>query len=135
MRSQLTHQQQAGVRTPLVLAALLLGCLTVLPLYARTPERVAGTTREDFFIISSVDARKQQIVLKRPTEVTELVRVTDKTIFLDEQGKPLKFRDLRSGDTVYVTVISSSGGLPTVVRIRKGPMTLSELHRRYFQSE
>jgi hypothetical protein len=114
--------------------ALAVGFLLALPLYAgaRTAE---ATTGEHFFIISSVDLKKQQIVLKRPTEVTELIRVTDKTVYLDEQGKPIPFKDLRAGDTVFVTLASSGAGTPIAVRIRKGIMTVEELHRRYLQFE
>ncbi len=88
---------------------------------------------ETFFIISSVDIRKKQLVLKRPTEVTELMQVTDKTICLDEQGKPIQFKELHAGDTVYVTSAPSSLGPRTVRRVRRGPMTVEELHRRYLR--
>ena len=83
---------------------------------------------EDFFIISSVDLKQQQLVLKRPTEVTELVRISDKTIIRDEEGKTIPLKTLRAGDTVYV---ASAAGSPVATRIRKAPMTVDELHRRY----
>jgi hypothetical protein len=86
----------------------------------------------DFFIISSVDLAKQQLLLKFPTEVTEVMRVNDDTRYLDESGKPIKLADLRAGDTVYVASVRGAEGL-VAVRIRKGPMTLEELHRRYVQ--
>jgi hypothetical protein len=95
---------------------------------------VAQTTAqagEQFFIISSVDPAKQQLVLKRPTEVTTLMRVDDKTAFLDEDGAPLRLTDLRAGDTVYVLSRQTGGTGPTASRIRKGPMTLAELHKHY----
>jgi uncharacterized protein DUF5666 len=88
---------------------------------------------EEFFLISSVDGKKHQIVLKRPTEVTELVRVTDSTVYRDEQGKPLEFKDLRAGDTVYVTVALQPDGSRIATHIRKGIMTVEELHRRYLK--
>jgi uncharacterized protein DUF5666 len=88
---------------------------------------------EEFFLISSVDGKKHQIVLKRPTEVTELVRVTDSTVYRDEQGKPLDFKDLRAGDTVYVTLAMQPDGSRIATRIRKGIMTVEELHRRYLK--
>ncbi len=104
-------------------------------MYARGRAAAEPAAGEEFFIISSVDAKKQQIVLKRPTEVTELIRVTDKTAYIDEDGKPLQLRDLRAGDTVYVTASTNPGGLPVALRIRKGIMTVDELHRRYLKFE
>ncbi len=86
---------------------------------------------EDFFIVSSVDLRKKQVVLKHPTEVTELAAVTEKTAFLDEKGQPLRLRDFRAGDTIHVSFGASRDGIRTISRIQKGPMTLEELHRRY----
>jgi hypothetical protein len=123
--------EQTLLRIPMVF-------LVVLPILALTPllgaEQKAQrgtTTRGEFFIISSMDAKKAQIVLKRPTEVTELIRVTDKTVYLDEQGKAIDFKSLRAGDTVYVTSSASPDGMPVATGIRRGPMTLEELHRRY----
>lgn len=84
---------------------------------------------EQFFIIASLDQSKSEILLKRPDEVTELVNTTPKTQYFDENGKPLKLSDLRAGDTAWV--ISSGGANPTAVRVRKGQMTLAELHRYY----
>ncbi len=111
--------------------ALLLGLLFFVPLHAEKPAQVRPASSEDFFIISSVDANKQELVLKHPTEVTELIRVTDRTSYFDEQGKPLQFKDLRAGDTVYVTLSRTTDCPSLASRIRKGPMTVEELHRRY----
>ena len=94
----------------------------------------AATSSEDFFIISSVDRARQQLLLKFPTEVTEVMRVEGSTRYFDESGKPIKLADLRAGDTVYVKSVRGPGGL-TAVRIRKGPMTLEELRRRYLQGQ
>ena len=84
---------------------------------------------EQFFIVASLDQSKSEILLKRPDEVTELLNATPKTQYFDENGKPLKLSDLRAGDTVWVT--SSGGAHPTAIRIRKGQMTVAELHRYY----
>ena len=97
-------------------------------------EQPSSTQGEEFFIISSVDSGKQQLVLKRPTEVTLLVRVNERTAYLDQQGRPLRLKDFRAGDTVYVALRSSAEGPPLVTRIRKGLMTLEELRRRYLKS-
>jgi len=88
--------------------------------------------RGEFFLISSINTTKHEIVLKRPTEVTLLVQVDDKTQFADEQGQILKLGDLRAGDTVYVTLKQQSGTTePIVLRIHKSPMTVAELHKRF----
>jgi len=122
-------------RTALKACAGLLGSLLALPLWAEKPGQAATPGEGEFFVISSVDAKKNQIVLKRPTEVTEVVRVSEKTAYLDEQGKALLFKELRAGDTVYVTFVAGSSGGRMVGRIRKGPMTVEELHRRYLRSD
>jgi hypothetical protein len=103
-------------------------------LCAQGREQPRSTQGEEFFIISSVNSSKQQLVLKRPTEVTLLVRVNEKTAYLDQQGRPLQLKDFRAGDTVYVGSRSSAEGPPLVTRIRKGLMTLEELRHRYLRS-
>jgi hypothetical protein len=85
---------------------------------------------EAFFIVGSVDPSKSQVLLKYPTEVTLLVNVDAKTQFFDDSGKPLKITDFRAGDTVWVTT-AESAGVVNAVRIRKGQMTVADLHRYY----
>ena len=85
---------------------------------------------EAFFIVASVDPSKSQILLKRPTEVTLLVKVDANTQFLDDAGKSLKITDFRAGNTVWVTT-SGGGDQPAAARIRKGQMTVADLHRYY----
>ena len=82
---------------------------------------------EEFFIVSSVDAAKSQLLLKRPTEVTEIVTVNAQTVLLGEDKKPIHFSDLRAGDTVWV-VLAEANGAAAAKSIRKGPMTVSDLH-------
>jgi hypothetical protein len=86
---------------------------------------------EQFFILSSINAPKNQLVLQRPTQVTILMLVTDKTSYLDENGKPLHLADLRAGDTVWVTSSEPEAGFARALKIRIGPMTVQELHRLY----
>jgi hypothetical protein len=133
MKGGLSHMKSRYTPLPIVLLVLMLVSAPMLApfLHAEGGTRRMATTGEDFFIISSVDARKRQIVLKRPTEVTELVQVSEKTIYLDEQGKAIDFKSLRAGDTVYVTSNPGPDGVRIASRIRRGPMTLEELHRRY----
>ncbi len=88
---------------------------------------------EEFFIVSSVDAGKSTMVLKRPTEVTLIMRVTEKTRCRDEDGKPVRFTDLRAGDTLFIASERDGAGQLVASTIRKGPMTVRELHRRYLR--
>jgi hypothetical protein len=84
---------------------------------------------EQFYIVASLDQSKSQLLLKLPSEVTMLMSVTAQTQIQDENGASLKLSDLRAGDTVWV--VSSGGGQPTALRIRKGQMTVADLHRYY----
>jgi hypothetical protein len=85
---------------------------------------------EQFFIVASIDLQKSQLLLKYPTEVTLLAHVDDKTKYLDSTGKPVQLSNLRAGDTVWVTLSKGPSG-PTAARIRKGEMTVAELHHYY----
>jgi hypothetical protein len=102
-----------------------------MPWAAGRQEKGTAPSGEEFFIISSADTVKDQLVLKHPTEVTELMLLTQKTICLDEHGKPFPCKSLRAGDTVFVVSSRGSGGVRTAARIRIGPMTAAEVHRRY----
>jgi hypothetical protein len=73
------------------------------------------------------------MVLKRPTEVTLTMRVAEKTRCRDEQGKTIRFTDLRAGDTVFIASEPDSSGHPVASSVRRGPMTVEELHRRYLR--
>lgn len=116
------------------MAALMLAAWTlVLPGFARTLPSAAPAS-EEFFIISSVDQKKKELVLKLPTEVTQLMRVNDNTVYLGEDGKPIAFGGLRAGDTVYISSERGADGVAIARKIRKSPMTVEELHRRYLGS-
>ena len=114
---------------------------TQLPPQAQTsrvpPDELAASTEgkktatgEQFFIVASVDLQKSQLLLKHPTEVTLLAHVNDKTKYLDSAGKAIQLSNLRAGDLVWVTWSNSSSGA-TATRVRKGEMTVAELHRYY----
>jgi hypothetical protein len=92
---------------------------------------VAARPGDEFFIVSSVDAARGRIVLKRPTEVTLVMHVTARTAYRDERGRPLRLADLRAGDTAYIRYGRDPAGEATAVLVRLGPMTVPELHRRY----
>jgi len=83
---------------------------------------------DEFFIISSVEPVKQQLLVKRPTEVTQLLRVDAQTKYFDQARKPIGLMDVHAGDTVYIRSSATSG---VALEVRKGPMTLAELQRRY----
>ena len=85
---------------------------------------------EHYFIIGSVDQSQQQILLKRPSEITLLLKVSPETKFVSESGKPLKLSDFRAGDTAWVTY-SGTGSDATAVHVRAGGMSVSDLHK-YF---
>jgi hypothetical protein len=101
---------------------------------AAQKEKVAVTVNsgDQFFIISSVDSAKKQLLLKEPTEITEVLQVNDNTRYADKNGKAIQFSDLRAGDTVFIRTGKSPAG-KVAMSIRKGPMTVEELHRRYLK--
>jgi hypothetical protein len=100
---------------------------------------VAAETRspvppaEDFFIVSSINADKGTMVVKRPTETTLTIFVTPKTRCRGEKGETIRFTDLRAGDTVFIASEPDPSGHPVASTIRRGPMTLEELRRRYLR--
>ena len=118
-------------RVPLTMLSLVLSCFLAAPWAAGRQEKGTTLSGEEFFIISSSDTTKDQLVLKRPTEVTELMLLTPKTTCLDEHGKSFPCKGLRAGDTVFVVSSRGSGGVRAAARIRFGPMTGAEVHRRY----
>ena len=101
-------------------------------LTAQSAKAPASASGEEFLIVSSVDSAKKQLLLKEPTEITEVLQVNDKTRYTDKNGKPIQFADLRAGDTVFIRASESPAG-KVAVSIRKGPMTVEELHRRYLK--
>lgn len=113
------------------------GILAVLitPVFAQSGKGPVntGVGKGDFYIVSSIDLAKKQILLKRPTEVTELMRVGGETRYFEESGKPMRLDDLRAGDTVFITS-KPTGGQPVAVTIHKGPMTLDVLRERFLKS-
>ena len=119
------------LRTAFLMFATIVSCGFSL---AAQSGRATGNTNggEQFFIVSSVDITKRQLLLKEPTEITQLIQVNDKTRYTDRTGKAMQFGDLRAGDTIYIRSTATSAGR-VAVSIRKGPMTLEELQRRYLK--
>jgi hypothetical protein len=118
-------------KTHSVAFALLISSLFAAPSSAQKPAKGGEAGAEEFFIISSVDLTRKQLVLKHPTEVTELVLLTDATTCLGEIGARVSCKTLRAGDTVFVVASRPARSTPTALRIRKGPMTVEEVHRKY----
>ena len=129
-----TETRSAGegsLRVALLVFATLMSC--GLWLAAQSGKATADTHgAEEFFVVSSVDIAKGQLLLKRPTEITELLQVNDKTHYTGRNGKAMQFSELRAGDTVYIRSTSTPTG-KLAVSIRRGPMTLEELHRHYLK--
>ena len=105
--------------------------ISAMPWAVAQSSRKGAIQNEEFFIVASVDGTKSQLLLKRPTEVTVLMKVSEKTLFFDENGKGFVFADLRAGDTVWVISSSGQASERAALRVRKGPMTLADLRRIY----
>jgi hypothetical protein len=118
-----TSQPGAPAETPVTKSALPPASSGPAPTGKKT---AAG---EQFYIIASLDLAKSQLLLKLPSEVTLLMNVAANTQIRDENGGSLKLSDLRAGDTVWV--VASSGAEPNAIHIRKGQMTVADLHRYY----
>jgi hypothetical protein len=58
------------------------------------------------------------------------MRVDEQTKYSDRAGRRIGLGDFRAGDTVYIVWSSTTGIART---IRKGPMTITELQRRYLR--
>jgi hypothetical protein len=132
-----THAGRAGeggLRLLLLVFLIFAAFLGCGPSLAAQAAKGAANTNssEEFFIISSVDSEKRQLLLKLPSEITELLQVNDKTRYTDKNGKVMQFADLRAGDTVYIrSAVTPTGKL--AVSVHKGPMTVEELHRHYLK--
>ena len=125
------HPVGRRLRVVAIVFATVVSCVfSVAAQSSKAPRTTNG--REEFFIVSSVDITKKQLLLKEPTEITQLIQVNDKTRYVEKDGKPMQFGDLRAGDTIYIKSANTSGGR-VAVSIRKGPMTLQELQRHYLK--
>lgn len=106
--------------------------LTTPPIPAASPSKdvVKNAAGEQFFIVASIDRQNLQLLLKRPTEVTVLVKLSQNTKYSNDSGKSTTLATFRAGDTVWAK-LSGNGPEPTVVEIRQGEMTIADLHRYY----
>src|SRR5439155_18499280 len=127
-----------GVRMLTKSPSFPIGAVLILTVAAGLAARpaLAGDAQaggEDFYIVSTVDLNRKQIVLKRPTEVTVLMQVTDKTAFTNLEGKRIQLKDLRAGDTVFARAVTGGQGKLVATSIRVGIMTQRELYNRYLK--
>lgn len=113
-------------RMATLFVALLMAATVSAPLLAQTNAR-----GEEFFMISSVDQQKHQVVLMRPTQLTVVADLDAQTMCLGEKGQKLTPKDLRAGDTVWAVVKGEKNGTTRAVRIREGAMTLAEMQKLY----
>ncbi len=93
-------------------------------------EIVKNSAGEQFFIIAAIDKQNSQLLLKRPTEVTVLVKVDPNTKYFGDNGKATALTTFRAGDTVWAKV-SGDGPGATLIQMREGEMTVADLHRYY----
>ena len=112
--------------------SLLAGALAMALCFS-VPLRAQSNARgESFYIISSVNFQTHQIVLMQPTQLTVVANFSPQTAVLDENGKKLTTKDLKAGDTVWAVVKKDKkNDDASVLRIRMGAMTQSELRKLY----
>jgi hypothetical protein len=91
----------------------------------------ANAKGEEFFMISSVDQQKHQVVLMRPTQLTVAADLGPQTVCIGDKGEKMTPKDLRAGDTVWAIVKPGKNGAVNALRIREGAMTQAELRQLY----
>lgn len=111
--------------------AAFLALAMAAPAREQSPVAAANLRGEQFYIISSVDMQKHQIVLMRPTQLTVVATTNDQTTYLGEQGQKRALKDLRAGQTVWAATRKDKSGQVSVVTIREGAMTVAELHKLF----
>lgn len=124
MNSAIVRSHFSGLA--LVAGTFVLVLALCTPLQAQT-----NSKGEEFFIISSVDQKTQQVVLMRPTQLTVAANVGPQTVCLGEKGEKMTLSELRAGDTVWAVIKTGRNGVATALRIREGAMTQAELQRLY----
>jgi hypothetical protein len=114
-----------------VAIALLMALAVSMPAWAQAqPKNAQG---EEFFIVSSVDLQKHQVVLMRPTQLTVVATIGPQTTYLGEKGQKLDVKAMKAGDTVWGITKPGPDGSVVAVRLRQGAMTPAELHKLYRQ--
>ncbi len=109
----------------------LFAAAVAAPAWAATRKGPTRKIRDEFFIISEVHLKEHNLVLELPTQITMLMRVTSKTIFINGNGHRQPLNKIRAGDTVYINYLKAPRG-PLALKIREGPMTVQILRKRYW---
>lgn len=119
-------------RLPLRTFGYLLAALFALAgmAWAGQSKGAGQETADEFFIITEINLQKHQLILKMPTEVTVPMIANDKTEIVDLNGKHLAVKDLRAGDTAFISYLHTAQG-DVATKIRLGAMSMQELQRRY----
>src|SRR5579864_1093952 len=100
-----------------VTIAILLAFAVSMPARAQAhPKNAQG---EEFFIVSSVDLQKHQVVLMRPTQLTVVATIGPQTTYLGEKGQKLDVKAMKAGDTVWAITKPGRDGSVTAVRLRQ----------------
>lgn len=126
MNNAILHLNFRKLATLAVVVGLSL-CISVTA-WAQTNSR-----GEEFFIISSVNFQNHQIVLMRPTQLTVVATFDPETTVLGEKGEKLTTKDLKAGDTVWGMLKFAKDGSASVLRLREGAMTQSDLRNLYLR--
>jgi hypothetical protein len=105
----------------------------LLALAISKPAHPKNAQGEEFFIVSSVDLQKHQVVLMRPTQLTVVATIGPQTTYVGEKGQKLDVKAMKAGDTVWGITKAGPDGSVVAVRLRQGAMTPAELHKLYLQ--
>lgn len=112
--------------------AILVALAVSAPAWAQAhPKNAQG---EEFFIVSSVDLQKHQVVLMRPTQLTVVATIGPQTSYIGEKGQKLDVKTMKAGDTVWAITKTERDGTVTAVRLRQGAMTAADLHKLYLSN-
>ncbi len=120
-----------SIRFGILAFVAILAAVISTPDWAQSRGSAADTRSEQFYIISSVDMQKHQVVFMRPTQLTVVATTTDQTAYVGEQNQKLALKDLRAGQTVWATLRKDKSGAVAVLKIREGAMSVAQLHRLY----
>ena len=113
---------------------LLAGAMAMALCFSVPLRAQSNAKGESFYIVSSVNFQTHQIVLMQPTQLTVVANFGPQTTVLDEDGKKLTAKDLKAGDTVWAIVKKDKkNNDASVLRIRMGAMTQSELRQLYLK--
>jgi len=108
-----------------------LSTVILVSAFAVHAQTQAKSGTDEFFIVSSVDKVHSSFVLLLPTEITATIAYNDKTKYFNENGKPQKLSDFRTGDSIFVTYVLQPNKTMLATNIREGTMTTAEMRKRY----